>query len=381
MRPPPPRRPRRLRRALAALAFAPVAAAAAGGRAAAQAAPPAAPPAVPAPAAAPARAPSRVGERLFYYVDAAASWESFRAHADRIDVVAPQSYVVDSLGIVFGRVDPALLALARARGVRVMPLLVNEGFQQPALRRLLGDTAAQARAVASMVALARRDGYWGWQFDVEGVPLADRDRFTAFYARAAAALRRAGFAISVAVVPRSSDDEVATGYGRFLHDSWRGAYDLAALARIGDFVSLMTYDQHTRRTAPGPVAGLPWVREQLAFALRSVPPERLSLGVPLYGRHWFTGEAPPPDRAAVRHQAVTWAWGRHLAERSGGVLAYDAAEGTTWGHFAVGGQWEWVFLEDVRAFGAKAALVGRHRLRGVSAWVLGQEDARIWDGV
>jgi spore germination protein YaaH len=331
---------------------------------------------------APAQAAAPAGERLFYYVDGAASWQSFVAHADRIDVVAPQSYTVDSLGIVFGTVDPLLITLAREKGVRVMPLLVNESFHQPSLRRLLGDTVAQARAVRSLVELCRTHSYWGIQFDVENINLNDRDRFTAFYSRAATALHGAGFAISIAVVPRGSDDAIATGYGRFLQDSWRGAFDLAALAKVSDFVSWMSYDQHTRRTTPGPVAGLPWMREQLDFALRSIPPEKLSLGIPLYGRHWFTRyDATSPDRANVGHQAVGWTWGEHVAQRRNATLTWDAEQGTTWGHFAVGGTWEWVFLEDVRAFRAKLDLRGERRLRGISAWVLGQEDPRIWDGL
>ena len=320
------------------------------------------------------------GERLFYYVDGEASYQSFVRNADRITVVAPQSYVVDSLGIVFGDVDRRVLALAKAKGVKVMPLLVNEGFHQPSLRRLLADTAAQGRAVGTLVRLCREQGYWGIQFDVENINVQDRDRFTAFYRRAADALHRSGYAISVAVVPRASDDAGATGYERFLFDSWRGAFDLAALGRIGDFVSLMTYDQHTRRTSPGPVAGLPWMRAAVDYALRTVPPEKLSLGIPLYGRHWFTRyDASTPDRGAIGHAAVSWAWGSGLAERAGGTLQWDAAQGTTWGHFERGGMWEWVFLEDIRAFDAKLALLRERKLRGFSAWVLGNEDARVWE--
>jgi spore germination protein YaaH len=83
----------------------------------------------------------------------------------------------------------------------------------------------------------------------------------------------------------------------------------------------------------------------------------------------------------VGHQAVGWTWGEHVAQRRNATLTWDAEQGTTWGHFAVGGTWEWVFLEDVRAFRAKLDLRGERRLRGISAWVLGQEDPRIWDGL
>ena len=40
---------------------------------------------------------------------------------------------------------------AAARGVKVMPLVVNEGFNQPALRLLLADTPARSRAIHSFV--------------------------------------------------------------------------------------------------------------------------------------------------------------------------------------------------------------------------------------
>src|SRR5438128_1680307 len=39
----------------------------------------------------------------------------------------------------------------------------------------------------------------------------------------------------------------------------------------GETDALTSYDQHTRRTPPGPVAGLTWVRENIDFFLRYVP--------------------------------------------------------------------------------------------------------------
>jgi hypothetical protein len=77
-------------------------------------------------------------ERLFYYVDREDSYESFVRHADRIDVLGVGGYRVDSLGILWGSVDRRVLDLARQRNVKIMPLLVNESFHQPSLRRLLG---------------------------------------------------------------------------------------------------------------------------------------------------------------------------------------------------------------------------------------------------
>ncbi|HEX6576124.1 MAG TPA: glycosyl hydrolase family 18 protein [Gemmatimonadaceae bacterium] len=319
------------------------------------------------------------GERLFYYVDRADSYNSLVKHIDQITVVAPQVYVLDSLGIMWGSLDRRVVDLAKKHGVKIMPLFTNEGFQQAGLHKLLGDTVAQRRSIESMVALCKENNYWGIQFDVENINISDRDRFTKWYTQSANALHKAGCKISVAVVHKTEDGAGPTAYGRFMQDSWRGGYDIAALARAGDFISLMTYSEHTRRTTPGPVAGLPWTREAMEYFLRFVPPEKLSLGIPTYGGHWFTREVSGTDRASSTNESVSWSWGSGLAERNNAVIQWDAVQQVPFASYMIGGINEWLFLEDVRAFKAKLDLVKEKKLRGFSVWVLGPEDERIWD--
>ena len=326
---------------------------------------------------APAIVRAQSPERLFYYVDREDSYRSFVAHVDEITVLGPQVYTVDSLGLVYGSLDRRVLALAKARGVKVMPLVVNEGFNQPALRRLLADTAARSRAIASLVELCRRNAYWGIQFDIENINIQDRDRFTSWFSDAARALHAAGFTISAAIVHETDDLPGPTGYHRFLADSWR-TFDLAALGRAADFLSVMSYDQHTRRTPPGPVAGMPWVRSVIDHFLRYVPAEKLSLGIPLYGDYWSVRPDPGPDRVRTAANSVSWTWGSGLVERNGATVKWDDVQQVPYASFDVGGTFEWVFLENARSFNAKLALMREKKLRGFSAWVLGPEDPEIW---
>ena len=319
------------------------------------------------------------GERLFYYTDREDAYRSLIAHVDQINVLAPQSYTVDSLGTVFGGVDARVLRLAKEHHVKVMPLIVNEGFNQPALRRLLGDTEAQRRSIETMVAACRHNGYWGIQFDVENLNELDRDRFTKWYSDAAGALHAAGFAISIAVVHRTDEAVGPTAYHRFLQESWRGGYDLAAIGRVSDFVSMMSYDQHTRRTPPGPVAGLRWVRDNTDYFLRYVPAEKLSLGIPMYGEHWFTrADQSLPDQVRPWSETVTWRWAQHLAERADAPMRWEEADQVPFAYYPNGGVYEWLFLENARSFLAKLSLMQEKKLRGFSAWVLGLEDEDIW---
>src|SRR6185437_10443904 len=222
-------------------------------------------------------------------------------------------------------------------GVKVMPLVVNENFNQVELHKLLIDSTARKRAIDALVALCQRDRYWGIQFDIEDVSIADKDRFTAWYQAASRALHDAGFRISIAIVPRAGDLAGPTAYNRWMFDSWRGGYELAPLASASDFVSWMTYDQHTRRTPPGPVAGLPWMTASVDYALRFIPAEKLSLGVPLYGTHWFVQADPlSPLRAGVGGASVSNAWGVHIIERAGGTVKWDDVQKASYGSAIVG---------------------------------------------
>ncbi len=317
-------------------------------------------------------------ETVFYMTNSEESFRSFRDHVDAISVVAPQVFSVEGDGVVWGRVDPRVLALAREHAVRVMPLIHNPGFDQAAIHRLLGDPEARARAVASMVALAVEHGFWGWQFDFENFHISDRDRMTAFYREAAEALRARGLVISIAVVP-SLGRPGRTPFHRYMEANWRGAFDLGALAEIGDFISYMTYAQHGGVTPPGPIAGLPWMRATLDHALaQGVPPEKLSLGIPSYSGYWSPGYREADGARAVGAE-IHWDRAAALLQRHGVQPRWLEDQGVYLAYWEDSGTFEWLFLENRRTFAAKLALLEEYPgLRGISVWVLGAEDPGIW---
>jgi hypothetical protein len=77
--------------------------------------------------------------------------ESFLERAGQIDVIAPQSYGVDSLGNVSGAVPQRLIDEALATGTRLMPLIMNPGFNQAQIHGLLANPDGRRRTVEFMV--------------------------------------------------------------------------------------------------------------------------------------------------------------------------------------------------------------------------------------
>src|SRR5208282_3348772 len=126
----------------------------------------------------------------------------------------------------------------------------------------------------------------GWQLDFEGIDPTDKVAYTRFAGRVAARLHHDHRLMSVAVVPRFSDTFPDSSAPGFHTGEWGAAFDFRALGRVADFLVLMAYDQHTLLTPPGPVAAYDWVKAALDYAVRRMPPAKLLLGLPFYGREW-----------------------------------------------------------------------------------------------
>jgi spore germination protein YaaH len=319
-------------------------------------------------------------ESLFYYVDREASFESLKNHIKQISVIAPSAYSVDEDGIVWGSVDPRVLKLAKQHNVGVMPLIVNPRFDQEILHKLLVNDQARQRAIESLVDECKKFGYRGIQFDFENLSINDKDAFTQFYAETAKALHAEGFLLSAAVVHRPEKYPGPTKYFKWLYKNWRAGYDLKALAEIGDFLSVMTYSQHTRRTPPGPNAGIPWVKKNIEFFLTEVPAEKLSLGIPVQSQHWYTDQDDEkyPANASSWSEGLTYKEATALAERFGAKTHWIEEQKVPFTFFENGGLFEYIFFENAQSFQYKLDLVKQNKLRGFSVWVIGSEDPEVW---
>lgn len=327
-------------------------------------------------------------EVLFAYRPRA--FEALKKHVDAVSVVAPEPFIVDAGGVVYGEIEPRLLDLARAHNLKIMPQIKNIDrsvglFSQKAAHRILTDEVTRTRVIKMMVHLCKKYGLWGMQVDFEDIHVNDRDALTSFYREAAAALHAEGFAISICAVHRAEESAGPNTYTKWMMENWRGGYDLKALGEIGDFVKIMSYGQHTRRTTPGPSQGLPWLEQVVQYFLQFVPPEKLSLGVTMSGSRYFT-EA---DTARYYQNARSWSGGisageaESLLQQYGGApLTWDDTQKVSFGYFERGGLYEWIFIDnDIRSLDAKLDLVRKYNLRGINSWFSGGEVDGAWDRI
>jgi len=313
---------------------------------------------------------------LFYMIDTPNSVQSFTEHADKVDTLVPTWYSVDGNGLVWGGPNPAVLKIAAEHHVPVMPIVATA--TQAELHKLLTTPASRTAFIGTLVSECKKYAYSGFQIDFENVNWTDRDLFSSLVADTAAALHKESLQLTIATVPNAPGYPGKSGFSHWLFANWRGAYDLKALAQSVDLICLMTYDQNTRWTEPGPVAGYPWTVENLDYALQFVPKEKLSLGIPLYGYHWFAGEPgkeekPNPTAEYIGQPDVD----QYLAAYHPHV-EWDSVDRTPWFYFYRDDAREWVFYTDKRAFQERLNLIHDRALQGFCSWVLGTEDPAIW---
>jgi spore germination protein YaaH len=325
---------------------------------------------------------------LFYLTRDPKSVRSFLAHAAKIDILVPAWYSVDADGLVSGGPNPLVLETARQHHVPVMPIVVNAGFSQEDFHKLLMNRAAYEIMSGSLRAACKENGYIGFQLDFENVHWTDRGALSSMVAEVASEFHSVKLQLTMATVPNAPGAAGEGGFSNWIYENWRGAYDMSALAQSVDLLCLMTYDQHTRWTAPGPVAGWAWTTGNLDYALKFVPREKLSLGIPLYGYHWFAGTpvkapaqagSPPADKPNPAAEYIATDDALDLAKAYGGDVKWDPVDRSAWFFFYRDDLREWIFFTDVRTFRERYTLVKDRGLEGFCSWVLGEEDAGIWE--
>lgn len=317
-------------------------------------------------------------ENLFYMIDNPSSFKSFKENADQISIVCPQTFNVSREGVLYGSVDRRVLEIAEAKNIKVMPLVVNKGFDQELLHDIISNPEARERSIEMMLEYAELYQLDGWQFDLEGLHISDRDHFTQYYRETAEALHKENLQLSAALVHVLENVGGPSEYQLYLYENWRAGYAARELSEIGDFISIMTYDQHTRRTPPGPVAGTGWMEEVVKYLLaEGVEPGKLSLGIPSYSVHWYADYTE--SRGGFQNgRQIGYDMVYHLLGQNDAVIQWHEKSGCNYAMWERGGAYEYIFIEDGQSLERKLDILEKYKLRGISVWRLGTEAPDFW---
>jgi spore germination protein len=291
-----------------------------------------------------------------WYSNSDEAYANLEQYGGSLNELIYGGYDIQDGGTLAGYDSPRTLAWAS--GHATVPLWV---MLQAASLSFLGNQAQTDTLLNSLVAIVQRAGYAGVNFDIEGVPGADRAAYTAFITEAASRLHAIGVKISVAV-----PSETALDLGQW----WDEAYDYPALGSVVDQLIMMAYDYHYAGGTPGPISPIAWDQAVIAYASSVMPPNKVILGLPAYGYIW---------NASTDAGVAYWVSGmENMAAQHGASIQHDATadEGTY--TYQVSGQTYVGWYVDAQGAADRIQLAHAMGIGGVVAWRLDYDTPTWW---
>jgi len=279
------------------------------------------------------------------------------------------------------------LDLLRANGLKIIPA-ITDGTKKLVLAGLLAKPSTRSQVVNTITRLVLTNNYDGIDLDLEGFAFSDgtaswaktSPNWVLFIKELSEMLHTNGKVLSMTTPVVF--DPVTKRRGSY----W--VYNWPETAPYIDRLRIMTYDYSIAK--PGPIGPLEWAEATVAYAATLMPPSKIWLGVPGYGRDWITkvtGKCPASYANLIKTTAkaavVPSNKGVGLASTYGAVPSYSEKMGEVTFTYqktynegtASCTATRVVWYQNSRAYLARMELVAKYKLAGLTQWTLGQEDA------
>jgi len=206
--------------------------------------------------------------------------------------------------------------------------------------------------------IKRSKPFDGVQIDFESIKDCDGTDYINFLAAVKKALPKSKI-FSVAVMARWASHKKK-------HPN--DAFDYPFISLFADRIIVMAYDEHYSGSSPGPIASLAWCKKIYAYATKTIPAEKLIMGIPFYGRAWQT---PSFARSYKNSQIQEEIQQRQLTALTNSATGghYQFKESVTVS----------VYYETLSSLKEKLKLYSQQKIRGIACWRVGQEPKGFWD--
>lgn len=268
--------------------------------------------------------------------DWGAAVDSVIKNAALIREVSPAWYIVNADGTISARSglpvnDPGLVETARAHDIIIRPLIMSvpgAGATKDELIVLLKNKDLRKKQIDLLVQLAVEEKYDGLDLDFESIEPKNLPDLATYVEDLATALHMHGKTLAVSIETHPND---------VVLPSWQ------RIGKAADNVRLMAYGKQS--PVPAPITDLVWMRARVSHALRVIPKEKLTVGLPLYCLRW--------EGSSTR--SSTW-------------TKYHTQTGN-------------VVCENAASVKEKVDILHELGVTDIAFWRLGGEDPKIWENL
>ncbi len=255
--------------------------------------------------------------------------------------------------------DAAMIRSAELAGVRpfltLTPFGPDGNFNNHLITTLVNNEEVKNNLLSELLAVLQEKGFQGVDIDFEYILPEDRVPYADFVADTRNYLAPYGYHVSVALAPKTSDNQAGLLYA---------GMDYRLLGEAADSVLLMTYEWGYTYGPPMAVAPIDKVRQVVDYAVTRIDPSKIDLGIPNYGYDW----ALPYVRGTSRARTVSNLEAVRIAVEAGVRIQFDQTAMSPFFQYEKEGVLHEVWFEDVRSYREKFSLLPIYSLRGMGYW-------------
>jgi spore germination protein len=281
---------------------------------------------------------------------------------NKLEAILPAWYSLNEKG----RIEPVdkvtkrreLTEFAISHGKDILPMISND-FDPVRVSSLLDDSNLTYEQIDQLVFTAKTEGYKGWDIDWEEFYEGDKIGFNDFIKILSEKSHEKNLILSVTLQAKTGKD------GQ--REAIRGQ-DYETIGKYADQVRIMAYDFHGEDSEPGPVTPLDKYEQVLTYAVSTIPPEKLVIGLPTYGYDWGKdkGEGIQYKDAVNRINSFK------------GSFKRDPVSLALVGTYLKNNQKHTLWFEDKESIEAKIQIARSFGVYQFSFWRLGGEDETMW---
>lgn len=271
------------------------------------------------------------------------------------------SYGFTTSGELLAIDDERLIRTAQEYGVEpvlvLTPFSESGSFNNQLVNALLNDAAVRQNLIGSLLVAMGQKGYVGIDVDFEYILAEDRDAYVVFVQELTAAMNANGFYVTIALPPKTSDDQKGLLYE---------GVDYAGLGAAANNVLLMTYEWGYTYSTPQAVAPIPSVRRVLDYGVSRIPASKIYMGLPNYGYDWPL----PHIQGVTRATSIGNIQAVQIAAANGAQIMFDDVAQSPFFNYVRENVAHEVWFEDVRSMSARFQIIEEYGFVGGGYWNL-----------
>ncbi|QZY53974.1 glycosyl hydrolase family 18 protein [Crassaminicella profunda] len=283
-----------------------------------------------------------------------------------LDVIVPTWFsIVNDKGKVINNADQSYVKEAHKKGYKVWGL-VNNSFDPKLTSTILNNEALRKKVIGQLLVYASAYDLDGINIDFENVYYEDQAKLVKFVEEIKYYTKKQNIVLSMDITVPSTSKR------------WSKVYDRVALGNIVDYMAIMTYDEHWASSpVSGSVASIGWVEKGIVNTLKSIPEEKVLLGLPFYTRRWKESKGEDGN-IKVESKAISMTYAKKMIDEKNATIIWNEEVGQYYAQYNEDGAVYKIWLEDPRSIALKISLIEKYNLAGTASWRRGFEDVEVW---